>query len=83
MRVRFEYRRVVVDVATMEQLSRLAKTVMSASVDAQLLGLMQVSSYLGMAFEDVVREAAKLNADTGAVEVEEPSVLRGEFESGR
>ena len=83
MRVRFEYRRVVVDVVSKEQLSRLAKTVMSASVDAQFLGLLQVSSYLGMAFEEVVRVAAELNIDAGAVEVEEPSVLRGEFEGGR
>jgi hypothetical protein len=36
-----------------------------------------------MAFEEVVRVAAELNTDTGAVEVKEPSVLRGEFESGR
>jgi hypothetical protein len=81
--VRFEYRKVVVDVVTMEQLSKLAKEVMNASVDAQFLGLLQVSSYLGMAFEEVVRVAAELNTDTGAVEVKEPSVLRGEFESGR
>lgn len=83
MRVRFEYRKVVVDVATMKELSRLAKEVMSASVDAQLLGLIQVGLYLGMAFEEVVRLAADLNTEAKAMEVEEPSVLRGEFEDGR
>jgi len=83
VRVRFEYRRVVVDVASMEQLSRLAKEIMAASVDAQLLGLLSVSVSLGMAFEDVVREARKLELETGTQEVEDPSVLRGEFEGGR
>lgn len=68
--------------ATFKQLSRLAKEVMAASVDAQLLDLTQVSVYLGMAFEEVVREAAEMREEVGAVEVEEPSVLRGEFENG-
>lgn len=69
--------------ATMEQLSRLAKTIMSASVDAQFLGLMEVSVYLGMAFEDVVRVAADLDTEAEVVEVRDLSASRGEFESGR
>lgn len=68
---------------TLEQLSGLAKTVMNASVDAQFLGLIQVSGYLDMAFEEVVREAVDLSAEAGVVEVEEPSVLGGKVESGR
>lgn len=83
MRVRFDLRKVVVGVATMEQLSRLAKTVMNASVDAQLLGLTQVGLYLGMAFEEVVRLAADLGAEAGPVEVAEPLVESGGGVGGR
>ena len=67
---------------TLEQLRVLGKEVMSSSVDAELSGLTAVCSYLSMAFDEIVRVAVELNKEAGAVEVEEPSVLRGEFESG-
>lgn len=67
---------------TLDQLRTLGKDVMIASVDAELFGLTEVCSYLSMAFDEIVRIAVDLGAGAGAVEVEEPSVLRGEFESG-
>ena len=67
---------------TLEQLTALGKDVMLASVDAEMFGLTNVCSYLSMAFDEIVRKAVDLGAGTGSVEVEEPSVLRGEFESG-
>lgn len=61
--------------ATMEQLSKMAKGVMAHSVDAQLLGLIDVSLYLGMAFDEVVRVAAELNTEAGTGKVEDLSDL--------
>ena len=46
--------------ANLDQLSRLGKAVMNAVVDAEMMGLEAVSSYLSMAFDEVVREAALL-----------------------
>lgn len=60
--------------ATFEQLQVIGKTIMSCSAQAQLLGMIQVSSYLGMAFEEVVRMARELELEAGAVEVVEPGV---------
>ena len=67
--------------ATFGELKKLAKEVMAASVDAQLLGLIQVSVYLGMAFEEVVREAARLNTEEGTIEAARDAYVKG-VESG-
>jgi len=64
-------------VVSMEQLSVLAKRVMAASVDAQLGGLERVSVYLGMAFEEIVREAVKL---CRAEQLEELETVAREYE---
>lgn len=54
---------------SMEQLKSLAKSVMNASVEAQLDGLTLVSVHLGMAFEEIVREAEKLRELEGLEEL--------------
>lgn len=46
--------------ANLEQLRVLGKQVMAAAVDAEMLGLDAVSDYLGLAFDELAREAARL-----------------------
>lgn len=66
----------------MAELKVLAKTVMAASVDAQLSGLTQVSICLGMAFEEIVREAEGVRAREAGEEAERLSEGGGEVVDG-
>ncbi|MBA7698315.1 hypothetical protein ES703_106992 [subsurface metagenome] len=56
--------------ASLEQLSVLAKSVMGAVVDAEMLGLNVVRGYLGMAFDEIARQAADVRETVARVEAE-------------
>lgn len=61
----------------MDELKVLGKSIMNASVEADLLGLRTVGTYLTMAFEEVTHMAADLRAEGAGVE-EEGTRVKGE-----
>lgn len=54
--------------ANLEQLSALGKAIMSAAVEAEMLGLYGVRPYLDSAFEEVVVEARSVRVREAEVE---------------
>lgn len=62
------------DVVNLEQLSMLGKAIMSAAVEAEMLGLYTVRPYLDRAFDEVVVEARGVRVKE--VETEAERLLR-------
>lgn len=56
--------------ANLEQLSALGKAIMSAAVEAEMLGLYGVRPYLDSAFEEVVVEARSVRGKEALEEAE-------------
>lgn len=63
--------------ANLVQLSALGKAIMGSLVDAEMLGLGTVRGYLGMAFDELAREALALRR---AGELEELESVAKEYE---
>lgn len=66
----------------MSELKVLGKAVMDSAVEAELLGLERVTEYLGMAFDEVAREAEKVRARVAAEEARLLLVSKGEGAGG-
>ena len=66
----------------LEQLSMLGKAIMSAAVEAEMLGLYGVRPYLDRAFDEVVVEARKVRVREAEAESERLLKEREEVVSG-
>lgn len=58
--MKFDERKEVIGVVSMNELKALGKAIMTASVDAEFLGLETVTQYLSLAFDEMARHAVEL-----------------------
>lgn len=65
-----------------DDLRVLGKSVMASAVEAEILGLDRVTEYLGMAFDEVAREAVKVRARVAAEEARMLLVSKGNGAGG-